>query len=93
MSDDGALVYVPGAPREFFIDDLTFAWVDQDGKAEPVAAPARSYGEFRVSPDGTKVAVTVGRTALPDGEDVWILGSIRVSQRHFGAFRCFSWVI
>ena len=37
------------------------------------------------------IPTSVDTTLAPEGHH--ILGSIRVSQRYFGAFRCFSWVI
>jgi eukaryotic-like serine/threonine-protein kinase len=64
VSDNGTLVYVPGAlpasPR--------LAWVDRSGREELLPAPAMNYAYARVSPDGKQVALDVRE---PDA-DVWI---------------------
>ncbi len=65
--------YMPGTVRTAFSDDLTFVWVDHGGKSDPVPAIARPYQEFSLSPDGTRVAVQVDDTVVPNGADVWIL--------------------
>ena len=47
----------------------TLVWVDRKGKEEPIAATPNDYRTPRISPDGTKVALTVysGEKA-----DIWI---------------------
>ena len=55
LTDAGALAYLPagaGALR-------TLVWVDQLGKEMSVGAPPRAYGNPRVSPDGSQIAVTM----------------------------------
>jgi serine/threonine-protein kinase len=63
LSRDGTLVYVKGAgssaPR-------TLVWVDRQGHETPVGAPARAYGQPRISPDGTRIAVSGG------DRNIWI---------------------
>ena len=59
-SPHGSVAYVPG---EGVIRDRTLVWVSRDGRLEPTTAPARTI-EFlqagmRMSPDGTRVALTV----------------------------------
>ena len=49
-------------------DNFSLAWVTRTGEDTPTAAPARPYGDLRVSPDGTRVVVTV----LGDNTDLWI---------------------
>lgn len=65
-SQTGALAYVPrdagdGPPR-------ILAWVDRHGAEFPLSAPARAYQEVRLSPDGARVAVSIGA----EDRDVWV---------------------
>jgi serine/threonine-protein kinase len=72
VSDSGTLVYVPGA-TDTAGPQRTLAWVDRNGKEQPLAAPPNAYGAPRISPDGTRVALTVGA-----GEpDIWIWDLVR----------------
>ena len=41
-----------GVPR-------SLVWVSRNGNEQPVAAPPRLYQQPRLSPDGTRVAVTI----------------------------------
>jgi len=66
LAEDGTLVYVPGTGGG---SGGMFVWVDREGQEEPVAAEPRAYGEFSLSPDGTKIAVRVSDT---ENVDVWI---------------------
>ena len=54
LTESGALAYLPavGLLR-------TLVWVDRQGKETSVGAPPRAYGGPRVSPDGTRIAVTM----------------------------------
>ena len=55
FSNDGLLAYVPG-------DDTsksTPVWVDRQGNVESLALPAQTYGTFRLSPDGERLAIVV----------------------------------
>ena len=65
ISNSGTLVYMPltadavaagggGAPRR------TLVWVDRMGKEEPLAAASDGYGSLKISPDGAKVALSIG---------------------------------
>ena len=67
LSQDGSLVYLSGAG--FGGAELTMAWVDRQGREEPLGAEARTYTDPAVSPDGTRVAVTVRD---PENTDIWI---------------------
>jgi len=69
VSDTGVLAYVPGgAPAA----ETRLVWVDREGRSTPLAADPGSYEWPRLSPDGSRVAVT-DRTA--DGAiDIWVLG-------------------
>ncbi len=64
---DGTLAYVPsGRPT----DDRTLVWVNRDGTEEPIDAPPRLYRGPRLSPDGTRIAVSIEGV---DGNDIWVL--------------------
>jgi Tol biopolymer transport system component len=80
VSDSGTLVYIP-RPRTSpaAMSDSTAAttasggstlvWVDRQGKEEPLGADPKAYTAFSISPDATRVAVTVG-TGIKS--DIWI---------------------
>ena len=57
VSSTGRLAYIPppAAPRL-----RTMAWVDRNGREEPIDAPARPYVYPRISPDATRVALDIG---------------------------------
>jgi serine/threonine-protein kinase len=68
VSRDGTLVYAPaGGPGGEVGRRLVR--ISQDGTRELLAAPARPYEEPLVSPDGTRVVVSVGFAA---DRDIWI---------------------
>jgi serine/threonine-protein kinase len=67
ISDEGRLVYIPGIRNK----DLELIWVDKQGKAEPLPIQSGSYSTPRISPDGSRLAVTVGQQV--DGNyDIWM---------------------
>ena len=68
VAADGTLVYVD-APGSLAANARTLVWVDRTGKEEPVAAPPRAYAHPRLSPDGTRVALT----STDQENDVWVL--------------------
>ncbi len=68
ISGLGTLVYVPqvstspiamGDPATAAAPGNTLVWVDRQGKEEPLGAAANQYSFLGISPDGTRVAVTV----------------------------------
>ncbi|MEQ1910477.1 MAG: protein kinase [Vicinamibacterales bacterium] len=65
VSRDGTLAYVAGTADARL---RTLAWVDREGVQSPVAAPPRSYLYPRLSPDGTRVAVS----AEDQEYDLWL---------------------
>ncbi len=68
VADDGTLVYAesdPGANR------LELAWLTRSGALESLGLPPREYQGPRISPDGKKIAVTIGPSGGRSG-DVWI---------------------
>lgn len=69
VSDSGTLVYIPatmGAQR-------TLVWVDRNGKEEPLSIPTNPYYGPRISPDGTKVAFSVGGNIWNGDIGIWDL--------------------
>ena len=66
FAKNGSAVYIAPSMNEM---ERTLVWVDREGWEKPLAAPTRPYEGATVSPDGTRVAVTV-RGA--DNTDVWI---------------------
>jgi serine/threonine protein kinase len=68
VSNSGTLIYVPGITASA-APVRTLMWVNRDGREEPLAAPPNSYSFPRISPDGTRAALTVGTGGK---RDVWI---------------------
>jgi eukaryotic-like serine/threonine-protein kinase len=56
VSRNGTLVYIP---TNVSSTDRTMVWVNRDGSAEPLKAPARAYEHPRLSPDGKRVIVGI----------------------------------
>jgi serine/threonine protein kinase/Tol biopolymer transport system component len=67
VSDTGMLAYVVGSAATAIRRSLV--WVDRNGEEEPLEAESSSYQEPRISPDGTKVALTIDNG---DKSDIWI---------------------
>jgi Tol biopolymer transport system component len=69
VSGSGTLVYV-SATGSTAINRRAFVWVGREGKEEPLAAqPNAYYDYFKISPDGTRIALTI----IVDGNyDLWI---------------------
>ena len=55
-SRNGTLVYVPPVASE---NERALMWVNLEGRLEPLAAPLRSYGHPRLSPDRGLVVVAI----------------------------------
>jgi serine/threonine-protein kinase len=66
LSQNGTLVYVPGS----FGGGLTrsLAWVNRQGREEPIKAAPRAYLYPRLSPDGTRVALDI----RDQENDIWV---------------------
>ncbi len=62
FASEGSLVYVPGGDTATSIP----AWVDRQGNVKPFAMPARVYGAFKLSPDGTRLAMQLREGAQSD---------------------------
>ena len=70
FSESGTLVYVSqpavaAGAASATSSARTLVWVDRQGKEEPVGAAPDAYEELKISPDGTKVALTIN-------EAIWI---------------------
>jgi serine/threonine protein kinase len=85
ISDSGTLVYVPqprispvpmgeAAATTATSSGNTLVWVDRQGKEEPLAAAPNQYSFLGISPDGTRVAVTVNTGG---NGDIWIWDIVR----------------
>jgi serine/threonine protein kinase len=67
FSESGTLVYVPESATSFeSSSERTLVWVDRNGKEEVLAAPPGMYKHPDVSPDGTRLAITLR------SRDIWI---------------------
>ena len=74
VSDSGILVYLPGTSRPDASDQRTLVWVDWNGKEEPLAAPPNGYAFPQISPDGARVALSVGPL---NNEDIYVWDVVR----------------
>ena len=69
LAGNGTLAYMSG-PNVALADVNTLVWVDREGREEALPAPPRPYVAPRISPNGTKVAVTIFETEQE--RDIWI---------------------
>jgi serine/threonine-protein kinase len=70
VSASGLLVYLSGGLQG---TDRKMTWVDRNGSEQEISAPARAYRYPRISPDGSRVAVTI-----EEGEShVWVYDTRR----------------
>jgi serine/threonine protein kinase len=75
VSDSGTLVYIPGTAAATDIKaGRALVWVDKNGKEDPLAAALNAYAYPKISPDGTKVAVTI---AGQPNANIWIWDLVR----------------
>ncbi len=65
FSGTGSLVYVPSSTEG---PDHKLVWVDRKGASQPLAAPARSYAQPRLSPDGRQIVVQIEGAK----SDLWV---------------------
>jgi serine/threonine-protein kinase len=69
VAADGTLVYVGGQAGSGAAP--TLVWIDRQGRETPISAPPHPYAYPRLSPDGTRVAITVqGR--IDRATNVWL---------------------
>jgi serine/threonine protein kinase len=74
ISDSGTLVYMPGtsevdASGTGVTPQRTLVWVDRKGNEVPLSAPSNDYQSAKISPDGTKVAMSI---ITSGNQDIWI---------------------
>jgi serine/threonine protein kinase/Tol biopolymer transport system component len=74
ISDSGTLVYVPqpavaAGAASAASSANTLVWVDRQGKEELLGAAPNDYQALKISPDGTKVALTIAEAG---NNDIWI---------------------
>jgi eukaryotic-like serine/threonine-protein kinase len=74
VSATGSLVYVSGSAQA---SQSKLVWVSRNGTEQPLPAPARDYGEPRLSPDGRRVALDIG------GGQIWIYDLARDTLTRF----------
>jgi len=67
ISNDGTLIYASGGVTAG--QENVLVWVDRKGAAQQVTEMQRDYGEPQLSPDGRRLALTIGRAG---DRDVWI---------------------
>jgi serine/threonine-protein kinase len=75
VSDTGTLVMIPGDANATVQTGITttLAWVDREGREEPLPIRPDDYTNTRISPDGTKVALVVGAALVRDTPPaIWI---------------------
>jgi Tol biopolymer transport system component len=73
VSDTGTLVYVPQTVGAAALAQSDLVWVDRNGREVPLGAPPNNYGAPRISPDGTRVAlsITSGQSIVSGRSDIW----------------------
>jgi len=76
VSDSGTLVYVPRTETTSSPVQRTLVWVDRKGKEQSLAAHPNDYREPHISPDGTKLALSIG-IGNGYGTDIWIWDIVR----------------
>ena len=69
VAQDGSLVYVRGGVGGGRVR-TTLVWVDREGREESLAAEPDRYAQPLLSPDGTRLAVSVGD--FQRGSDIYI---------------------
>jgi serine/threonine-protein kinase len=74
LARDGTLAYVAAGAGSGVA--RTLVWVDRQGHETPIAVPPRVYSSPRISPDGTRVAVTA---AADQDVDIWLGDLIRAT--------------
>jgi serine/threonine protein kinase len=78
VSASGTLAYIPGTASSA-VSRQTLVWVNREGKEEPLSAAPDEYWIFRISPDGTRLALTVGANPR---ENIWIWDMGRETMTH-----------
>jgi len=74
ISETGTLIYVPGISGDLTLG-RTLVWVDREGKEEPLEAEIKLCRDPKVSPDGTRIAMTIQEAG--GNTDIWIWDLMR----------------
>jgi hypothetical protein len=61
LSTNGTLIFVPGTAGPVTRPQKGLVWVDREGNDEPLPLRPDDYNMARISPDGTRIALVVGR--------------------------------
>ena len=68
VSDNGTMAYIPGGAQAA---SNRLMWVDRKGISQPVELPNGLYFDPRMSPDGTRVAVS-WQPITAGSADIWV---------------------
>lgn len=71
FSASGLMAYIPGID----LGITTPTWVNRNGEEELIPLPPQRYGSFDLSPDGSKIALSVAGS----GTDVWTYDTQRAT--------------
>jgi serine/threonine-protein kinase len=77
FSDRGILVYAVGI--EPTTQERSLVWTDREGKESPLTTQADYYFDPKISPDGTKVALTIDTAG---NQDIWVWDLVRETMMH-----------
>ena len=75
VSDSGTLAFIPGAA--IAAGGRTLVWVNREGREGSIAAEPKVYRFPKISPDGTKLALTVIES---NSVDIWTWDILRENQ-------------
>jgi serine/threonine-protein kinase len=78
VASDGTLAYLDG-PGGALPGNRTLVWVDRQGREEPVPVSSRAWTYPRISPDGTRLAVS----SQDQESDIWIADAQRQTLTRF----------
>ena len=76
VTDGGTLAFVRGTSE----NDKLLNWVDRDGKVVRQLGPPLSGAFPSVSPDGSRIALTVRQ---PDHNDIWLVDTVSGERDRF----------
>ena len=76
ISDSGTVVFFPSIPGPFPTKGV-MVWVDRNGKEQQIPVSPNYHGTSRVSPDATKIAVTIGS----ENTDIYVYDFTRQTLR------------
>ena len=77
ISDNGTLAFVRGNSFEM----LLLQWVDREGtRLSQVGPPINTLNQFRLSPDGMRLALTIRQ---PNNDDIWLADAATGERERF----------